>query len=142
MALIGAVFGYYAAAYASDLMDISTSTLAVIGVWMLMACIAGTVFGIGGYVSVHGTGLLQKLATASLGAIFLGEGLYLMTILPTLTTGFMWLGIAAVTTLLLTWNNRARVQIWLMTIGLGLVFCVCLRLLVLLDNLRASTFQG
>lgn len=140
LALIGEVFGYYAIAYVSNLVELSTGSLAVIGVWMLIACIAGPLFGAGGYWSVHGTGRLQQLATASLGAIFIGEGLYLMSVLPTIATGLLWFAIAAVITLVLTWNNRARLQIWLLTLALGLVFFACEQLLVLLDTFRSQIF--
>lgn len=141
LAVVGEVLGYYAAAYVADLMDISTGTLAVIGVWVAIGLVAGPLFAAGGSLSKQGTGLIQSLGTAALGAIFIGEGLYLMTIQPTPNTGLLWLAIAAAITLILTWRNRKWAQIWLATIGLGLVFFGCEQILVLLDQFRAQSFQ-
>jgi hypothetical protein len=52
------------------------------------------------------------------------------------------MGIAIVITLLLTWRHRQRVQIWLFTVGIGLIFFGGEQVLVWLDRLRATTFQG
>ncbi|MBC7811662.1 MAG: hypothetical protein H7175_10970 [Burkholderiales bacterium] len=140
VALVGEVAGYYLVAYFADLMDISTGTLAVIGLWLVIALVAGPLFGWAGYVSVHGQGLRQKIGIASLGGVFIGEGLYLMSIQPKPNTGLLWLVIAIVVTLLLTWKSSERMRIWLITIALGLLFFGGEQLLVLLDQLRAQSF--
>lgn len=142
LALSGEVAGYYTAAYFANLMDISAGTLAVVGYWLVIALVAGPFFGWAGYASVHSRGLIQKIGVASLGALFMGEGLYLLSILPKPNTGLLWLAVALLLTLYWTWKNAERFQFWLVTIGLGLIFFIGENALVLLDGLRAALFQG
>jgi hypothetical protein len=140
VALVGEVAGYFIAAYIADLMDIMPGTLAIVGFWLVVAIFAGPVFGWAGYVSVNSQSLRQKIGLAALGAVFIGEGLYLMSIQPKPDTGILWLVIAVVITLILTWKQVERVRIWLITVGLGLLFFGGQQVLVLVDQFRAENF--
>lgn len=140
LAVIGEVLGYYIFAYFQGLMDIMLSTMAVVGMWLVVAVVAGPFFGGAGYLAHRGTGIRQKLAMGLLGAVFIGEGLYLMTIHPTIETGLIWLVVAVVLILSMTWNYRERVQVWVLTVGAGLLFFGAQRLLAAIDSWRAGTF--
>lgn len=142
LALAGEVTGYYTTAYFADLMDISVGTMAIVGFWMVLALVAGPVFGWAGFVSVHREGWVQRIGTAAMAALFIGEGLYLLTILTTPNTTILWMVIALVITLLLTWNRPDRLQIWGITLALGLFFFGAEQVLVLLDQLRSELFQA
>jgi hypothetical protein len=142
IALIGEVLGYYTVSYFANLMDIMPSTLAVVGYWLVIALVAGPVFGWAGYVSVHRDRLVQRVGMAAMAAAFIGEGLYLLTILSTPNTTILWIIIAIVITLMLTWRRPDRLQIWGITLLLGLLFFAAEQALVLLDQLRTELFQG
>lgn len=142
LGLSGEIAGYFIVAYFANLIDISSGTLAIIGYWLLVALVAGSIFGWAGYTSVHSQGLPQTIGIASLGAIFMGEGLYLVSILPKPNTGLLWLGIALTLTLYEMWKHPQRLQLFLVTLVLGLFFFVAENSLVLLDSLRAALFTG
>jgi hypothetical protein len=142
LALVGEVIGYYTFAYFANLMDIMPSTLAVVGYWLIVALVAGPVFGWAGYASIQREGLPGRIGTGAMAAAFIGEGLYLLTILPTPTTGVTWLITAVIITLVLTWNRSDRLQVWGITLVLGLLFFGAEQVLLLLDQLRVQLFQG
>lgn len=142
IALVGEVTGYYTAAYFADLMDISAGTMAIVGYWLFVALLAGPLFGWAGYQSRHGAGLREQIARAALGAAFVGEGLHLLMILPTPNTGLLWIAIAVVITLALTWKRHDRTRIWLIWGGLSVLFFGAMRGLVLLDELRSLIAQA
>jgi hypothetical protein len=138
VALAGEVLGYYTLAYFMELVGLSLYSFLIIGMWLLMAVVGGTVFGVGGYVAFHTSGLPHTLGRATLGAIFLAEGLYYGTALGYLSTAIGWFVLAAVITYFLARNTPNPRNFWLMSIGLGIVMFGGLQLLVLLDDFRAN----
>ncbi|MBB5868013.1 hypothetical protein F4553_001392 [Allocatelliglobosispora scoriae] len=81
VALFGEVIGYYGSTtlFLGD--DVSAAALRGPAVWLVVACVAGPVFGIAGLAYRAGRGRVRHLGMGALGAVFLAEGLYLAIVL-------------------------------------------------------------
>ena len=119
IALIGELVGYFSAA---PILAEASSSIGAMALWFMVALAAGPLFGWAGFDSRNGAGITRKLANAALGAA--------------------WLAIALFITLILNRTAAARVQGTLITTGLGIIFFGCMRLLGVIDTLRASIFSG
>lgn len=139
-ALAGEVLGYYTLAWTMQLMDINTGTLAVVGVWLLMALLAGTLFGLAGHAAGHRGGISGTLGRAALGGLFIGEGLNYLITLGYVPTGLIWLAIAAAITAITAWKSPRPARVWLAAALLGALFFGGFLALGLLDSLRAAAF--
>jgi hypothetical protein len=53
----------------------------------------------------------------------------------------LWLAIAAIITAILTWRERKRIPVWVMTACLGVVFLMRLEILTLIDIMRLALIQ-
>ena len=53
----------------------------------------------------------------------------------------LWLAIAAIITVILTWRERKRIQVWVMTACLGVVFLIGFEILTRIDIIRPAITQ-
>lgn len=77
---------------------------------------------------------------ASLGSIFIGEGLYYLFGLSYTGRALVWVGIGLAFTAYRLWRSEQRLQVLLATVVLGLIFFAGMSSLVLLDALRSALF--
>lgn len=140
LALFGELAGFYAIAWR---LHLTTTPLWVVLAWSAVAVIAGPILSSGGYVSRTKTGVTRLLGMSTLGATFIGEGLFLLLIVDPAPKKIvaLWLSIAVVITAILTWRERKRVQVWMITAGLGVVFLMGLESLTLIDIMRPALIQ-
>lgn len=135
IALVGQVIGYYTTA--SIIVGVPDS-FTLIYFWLAVALVAGPILGAAGFFSVNAHGRWQKIATGMLGAVFIGEGLYFLSILAYYANAALWLGLAVGITLAFTFARRERLQTLLVMVGLGLLFFAGELLLWWVDGLRAG----
>ena len=140
LALFGELAGFYAIAWR---LHLAITPLWVVFAWGVVAVIAGPMLATGGYVSRTKDGFARLLGMSTLGATFIGEGLFLlMTIDPApKKIAALWLAIAAIITVILTWRERKRIQVWVMTACLGVVFLMGFELLTRIDIIRPAIIQ-
>ena len=140
LALFGELAGFYAIAWRLHLV---TTPLWVVFAWGAVAVIAGPILATGGYVARTQNGFTRLLGMSTLGATFTGEGLFLLLIVDPAPKKIvaLWLAIAAIITAALTWRERKRIQVWVMTACLGVVFLVGLELLTRIAIMRPALTQ-
>ncbi len=114
LALSGELLGYYVTVW---LISPYVSPLWRILAWCAVAVIAGPLLAWGGYISSHMSGRRRLVGLAMQGAIFIGEGLYLIAWVTTPVLPILWLVIGVATTALLTWRESQRAQAWAYTVG-------------------------
>ncbi len=140
LALFGELAGFYAIAWR---LDLAITPLWVVFAWGAVAVIAGPILATGGYVSRTKEGFIRLLGMSTLGATFIGEGLFLLLIVDPAPKKIvaLWLTIAAIVTAILSWRERERIQVWAMTACLGVVFLIGLEILTLIDIMRPALTQ-
>jgi Family of unknown function (DUF6518) len=77
LALFGELAGFYAIAWR---LDLAITPLWVVFAWGAVAVIAGPILATGGYFSRTKEGFIRLLGMSTLGATFIGEGLFLLLI--------------------------------------------------------------
>lgn len=132
LALFGELLGYYVTVW---LVSPYVSPLWRILAWCAVAVIAGPLLAWGGYISSHMCGRMRLVGLAMLGAIFIGEGLYLISWATTPVVPILWLVIGVATTALLTRHEIQRTQAWAYTAGLSIAFYGAIETLTLLNTL-------
>ena len=107
LTLIGAVVGYYALVQLRFGYGGSTGALVL---WSLASLVGGIVYGLGGHAWRTGPDLARAIAIGLMAAVFVAEGVYLMTILPTPAVGAAFALVGAVVPLVLgrSWRDRGR----------------------------------
>jgi len=135
LALAGEFLGYYVTVW---LISPYVSPLWRILAWCAVAVIAGPLLAWGGYVSSHMTGRVRLVGLAMLGAIFIGEGLYLIAWYTTPLIPILWLAMGVAITALLTWREIQRAQAWAYTVSLSFAFYGAIEALTLLNALRKA----
>ena len=139
LALFGELLGYYVTVW---LISPYVSPLWRILAWCVVAVIAGPLLAWSGYVSSHMSGRGRLVGSAMLGAIFIGEGLYLLAWVTTPVIPILWLSIGIAITVLLTRREIQRVQAWAYTAGLSIFFYGAIEALTLLNTLRKALIAG
>lgn len=139
LALFGELLGYYVTVW---LISPYVSPLWRILAWCAVAVIAGPLLAWSGYVSSHLSGRMRLVGLAMLGAIFIGEGLYLIAWVTTPVIPILWLVIGVATTALLTRREIQRAQAWACTVGLSIFFYGAIETLTLLNTLRKALIAG
>ena len=139
LALVGELVGYYVTVW---LISPYVSPLWRILAWCAVAVIAGPLLAWGGYVSRHISGRARFVGLAMLGAIFIGEGLYLIAWVTTPVIPFIWLVIGVGATALLTRREIQRARAWAYTAGLSIFFYGAFETLTLLNTLRQTLSAG
>ena len=139
LALFGEMLGYYVTVW---LISPSVSPLWRILAWCAVAVIAGPLLSWGGYVSSHLRGRVRLVGLAMLGAIFIGEGLYLIAWYTTPVIPLLWLVMGVGATALLTRREIQRAHVWAYTIGLSIFFYGAIETLTLLNTLRKAFMPG
>jgi hypothetical protein len=76
--LFGAVIGYYGSTTLFRHDDVSAAALRGPELWLVIACLAGPVFGVAGRAYRRGDERGRLIGMATLGAIFIAEALYLL----------------------------------------------------------------
>jgi len=140
LALFGELAGFYAIAWR---LHLAITPLLVVFAWIVVAVIAGPILATGGYVSRMKDGFTRLLGMSTLGATFIGEGLFLLLIIDPAPKKIMalWLAIAAIITAILTWRERKRIQVWVMTACLGVIFLIGFEILIRIDFIRPAFTQ-
>ena len=140
LALFGELAGFYAIAWR---LHLAITPLWVVFAWIAVAMIAGPLLATGGYVSRMKDGFTRLLGMSTLGATFVGEGLFLLLVIDPAPKKIMtiWLTIAAIITAILTWRERKWIQVWLMTACLGVIFLVGFEILTRIDFIRPALIQ-
>ena len=140
LALFGELAGFYAIAWR---LHLAITPLWVVFAWVAVAMIAGPILATGGYVSRRKDGFTRLLGMSTLGATFIGEGLFLFLIIDPAPKKILalWLAIAAIITAILTWRERRRIQVWVMTACLGVVFLMGFEILTRIDIIRPALIQ-
>ena len=140
LALFGELAGFYAIAWR---LHLAITPLWVVFAWVAVAMIAGPILATGGYVSRRKDGFTRLLGMSTLGATFIGEGLFLLLVIDPTPKKIMaiWLAIAAIITAILTWRERKRLQVWMMTACLGVVFLMGFEILTRIDIIRPALIQ-
>ena len=140
LALFGELAGFYAIAWR---LHLAITPLWVVVAWCAVAVMAGPILATGGYVSRTRDGFTRLLGISTLGATFIGEGLFLFLAIDPAPKKVLalWLAIAAIITVILTWRERKRVQAWVMTACLGVVFLIGFELLTRIDFIRPAFTQ-
>ena len=97
LALFGELAGFYAIAWR---LHLAITPLWVVFAWGVVAVIAGPILATGGYVSRTKGGFTRLLGMSTLGATFIGEGLFLLLAIDPAPKKIMalWLAIAAIIT--------------------------------------------
>ncbi len=139
LALFGEMLGYYVTVW---LISPYVSPLWRILAWCAVAVLAGPLLAWGGHVSSHMSGRVRLVGLAMLGAIFVGEGLYLIAWVTTPVIPILWLVIGVATTALLTRQEIQRAQAWVYTAGLSIFFYGAIETLTLLNTLRKAFIAG
>jgi len=139
LALFGELLGYYVTVW---LISPYVSPLWRILAWCAVAVIAGPLLAWGGYASRHMSGRVRLVGLAMLGAIFIGEGLYLIAWVATPAIPIFWLVIGVAATALLTRRELQRAQAWAYTAGLSIFFYGAIETLTLLNTLRKALIVG
>jgi Family of unknown function (DUF6518) len=139
LALFGEFLGYYVTVW---LITPYMSPLWRILAWCAVAVIAGPLLAWGGYVSSHSSGRLRRVGLAMLGAIFIGEGVYLIAWVTTPVIPILWLVIGIATAALLTRREIQRAHAWAYTAGLSIAFYGAIETLTLLNALRKALTAG
>ncbi len=75
LALLGMVLGYYG--YAIIIKNVAHS-IYFISVWIVCACIGGTIFGIAGFLWKDTTNPLHKFGSALISGVFVTDGLHIL----------------------------------------------------------------
>ncbi len=140
LALFGELAGFYAIAWR---LHLAITPLWVVFAWGVVAMIAGPILATGGYVSRTKDGFTRLLGMSTLGATFVGEGLFLLLAIDPAPKKILaiWLAIAAIITAILTWRERKRIQVWVMAVCLGVVFLIGFEILTRIDFLRPALTQ-
>ena len=140
LALFGELAGFYAIAWR---LHLAITPLWVVFAWGAVAMIAGPVLATGGYVARAKDGFARLLGMSTLGATFIGEGLFLLLVIEPAPKKIvsLWLAIAAIITAILTWRERKRLQVWMMTACLGVVFLMGFEILTRIDIIRPALIQ-
>jgi hypothetical protein len=140
LALFGELAGFYAIAWR---LHLAITPLWVVFAWGVVAVIAGPILATGGYVSRTKGGFTRLLGMSTLGATFIGEGLFLLLAIDPAPKKIMalWLAIAAIITVILTWRERKRIQVWAMTVCLGVVFLMGFEILTRIEIIRPALTQ-
>ena len=139
LALFSELLGYYITVW---LISPYVSPLWRILAWCAVGVIAGPLLAWGGYVSRHISGRARFVGLAMLGAIFIGEGLYLIAWVTTPVIPFIWLVIGVGATALLTRREIQRARAWAYTAGLSIFFYGAFETLTLLNTLRQTLSAG
>jgi len=139
LALAGEMLGYYVTVW---LISPYVSPLWRILAWCAVAVIAGPLLAWGGYVSSHMSGRVRLVGLAMLGAIFIGEGLYLVAWYMTPIIPILWLVMGVAATALLARREIQRAQAWAYTAGLSIFFYGAIETLTLLNTLRKALIGG
>jgi hypothetical protein len=132
--------GFYAIAWR---LHLAITPLVVVFAWGAVAMIAGPMLATAGYVSRRKDGFTRLLGMSTLGATFIGEGLFLLLIIDPAPKKIMtiWLAIAAIITAILTWRERKRIQVWVLTACLGVAFLMGFEILARIDFIRPAFTQ-
>lgn len=139
LALFGELLGYYITVW---LISPYVSPLWRILAWCAVAVLSGPLLAWGGYVSRHMSGRVRLVGLAMLGAIFIGEGLYLIAWYTTPVIPLLWLVIGVAITALLTWREIQRTRAWAYTVGVSIFFYGAIETLTLLNTLRKALIPG
>lgn len=135
LALFGELLGYYVTVW---LISPYVSPLWRILAWCAVGVIAGPLLAWGGYVSSHMSGRVRLVGLAMLGAIFIGEGVYLIAWYTTPVIPLLWFVIGVGATALLTRREIQRARAWVYTAGLSIFFYGAIETLTLLNTLRKA----
>ena len=139
LALFGELLGYYATVW---LISPYVSPLWRILAWCAVGVIAGPLLAWGGYISSHMSGRVRLVGLAMLGAIFIGEGLYLIAWYTTPVIPLLWFVIGVGATAILTRREMQRTRAWAYTAGLSIFFYGATETLTLLNALRKALIGG
>ena len=139
LALVGELVGYYLTVW---LISPYVSPLWRMLAWCVVAVIAGPLLAWSGYVSSHMSGRMRLVGLAMLGAIFIGEGLYLIAWVTTPLIPLLWLVIGVGATALLSRREIQRAHAWAYTAGLSIFFYGAIETLTLLNTLRKALIPG
>lgn len=125
LALLGMVLGYYG--YAIIIKNVALS-IYFISVWIVCACIGGTIFGIAGFLWKDTTNPLHKFGSALIGGVFLTDGLHILLNFENyshmLPVGYTEVIVGIILILVLERSNANRISSFLVVIPiiiLGLI---------------------
>jgi hypothetical protein len=106
--LFGEVIGYYSSTTIFHHDDVNSGTLRGPLLWLLVACVAGPVFGLAGWAYRRAGGRGALIGMGALGAIFLAEALYLGVALGYWTDTAILAGIGILVPVVLGRSGRER----------------------------------
>ncbi len=138
LALFGELLGYYVTVW---LISPYVSPLWRILAWCAVAVIAGPLLAWSGYISSDLSGRMRLVGLAMLGAIFIGEGLYLIAWVTTTALPLLWLVIGVATTALLRAGDSGRTSVGVYRWPEHL-FYGAIETLTLLNTLRKALIAG
>jgi hypothetical protein len=139
LALFGELLGYYVTVW---LISPYVSPLWRILAWCAIGVIAEPLLAWSGYVSRHLSGRVRLVGLTMLGAIFIGEGLYLIAWVSTPVIPILWFVTGVAITALLTRHEIQRARAWAYTAGLSIFFYGAIETLTLLNTLRQTLSAG
>ncbi|MDT3499224.1 DUF6518 family protein, partial [Bacillus toyonensis] len=125
LALLGMVLGYYG--YAIIIKNVAHSFY-FISVWIVCACIGGTIFGISGFLWKDTTNPLHKFGSALISGVFVTDGLHILLNFEDyshmLPVGYTEITVGIILILVLERSNANRISSFLVVIPiiiLGLI---------------------
>lgn len=132
LALLGMVLGYYG--YAIVIKNVAHS-IYFISVWIVCACIGGTIFGIAGFLWKDTTNPLHKFGSALLSGVFVTDGLHILLNFEDyshmLPVGYTEVIVGIILILVLERSNAYRVSSFLMMIPITILGLIGYKLLSL-----------
>ncbi|MGE7890137.1 DUF6518 family protein [Bacillus cereus] len=131
-ALLGMVLGYYG--YATIIENV-THSIYFISVWIVCACIGGTIFGIAGFLWKDTTNPLHKFGSALLGGVFVTDGLHILFNFEDyshmLPVGYTEVIVGIILILVLERSNANRISSFLMIVPITILGLIGYKLLSL-----------
>ncbi|HDR7735270.1 DUF6518 family protein [Bacillus thuringiensis] len=132
LALLGMVLGYYG--YAIVIKNVAHS-IYFISVWIVCACIGGTIFGIAGFLWKDTTNPLHKFGSALISGVFVSDGLHILLNFEDyshmLPVGYTEVIVGIILVLVLERSNANRISSFLMMVPITILGLIGYKLLSL-----------
>jgi len=132
LALLGMVLGYYG--YAIVITNVAHS-IYFISVWIVCACIGGTIFGIAGFLWKDTTNPLHKFGSALISGVFVTDGLHILLNFEDyshmLPVGYTEVIVGIILILILERSNANRISSFLMMVPITILGLIGYKLLSL-----------
>ncbi|HDX9656922.1 TPA: hypothetical protein ROY05_006086 [Bacillus toyonensis] len=132
LALLGMVLGYYG--YAIIIKNVAHS-IYFIYVWIVCACIGGTIFGIAGFLWKDTTNPLHKFGSALISGVFVTDGLHILLNFEDyshmLPVGYTEVIVGIILILVLERSNANRISSFLVVIPIIILGLIGYKLLSL-----------